>query len=139
MKLQISKNGFSILENPFLFFVDNKFCKAAVYITPKLDAYVVQTYKEIKNEINSKYFVTNDDFEIYDEPYEKNDGYTESGIRNGKISFSSYWSFQDANNGLEDFIALKITDDLNIVINYEDGDLTEEMVNRIDDENISDY
>jgi hypothetical protein len=122
-----------------MFFVDDKFCKAAVYIKPKLDAYAIQTYREIQSELNSKYFVTKDDFEIYDEPYKKNDGYAENGISIGKISFSSYWSFQDANNGLEDFISLKISEDLDIVINYEDGDLTEEMVNRIENENSSDY
>lgn len=125
--------------NVMLLFVDDKFAKAAVYIKPKLDAYVLEVYREIKNELNSKYFVTDDDFENYQQPYEENDGYLETGISLGKISISSFWSFVDANNGLEDFIALKISEDLEIVIHYEDGDLADEMVNKNNDANSLDY
>jgi len=122
-----------------LLFVDDKFAKSAVYIEPKLDAYILNMYLEIKNELNSKYFVTQDDFENYEEPYEKDDGHTETGISIGKISISSFWSFPDSNGGLDDFIALSISDELEIVINYEDGDLADEMSNKINEENSLDY
>lgn len=122
-----------------LLFIDDKFYKSAVYIKPKLDAYILEMYREIQSELNSKYFVTNDDFENYEEPYEENDGHTETGISIGKISISSYWSFPDVKGGLEDLIALKISEELEIVINYEDGDLGNEMVNKINEENSLDY
>lgn len=122
-----------------LLFMNNKFCKSAVYIKPKLDAYAVDNYKEIKSELNLKYFVTEDDFELYDEPYEKNDGYTENGISVGKVSFSAYWKFHDANGGLDDFIVLKISEDFDIIINYEDGDLIEDLSNKVKSKNSEDY
>ena len=121
-----------------LYFINDKFCKSVIYITPKLEAYTIQTYKEIQNELNTKYF-TAKDFEFYDEPYEKNDGYTETGISLGKVTFESYWSFKDANGGKDDFISLKISDDLSICLVYEDGDLTDEMVNDIMSKNSEDY
>ena len=122
-----------------LLFVNDKFCKSAVYIKPKVDAYAISTYREIKDELNSKYFKTADDFELYDDPYEENDGYTETGISIGKVNFSSYWSFPDANDGKEDFISLRISEELDIVLNYEDGDLAAEMANIAKSQNNLDY
>lgn len=122
-----------------LLFVDDKFTKSVVYIKPNLDAHILRIYREIKSELNSKYFVTKDDFENYEEPYEENDGHLETGISIGKISISSFWSFPDANGGLEDFIALSISEELEIVINYEDGDLAEQMASKINEENSQDY
>lgn len=123
----------------FLLFVNNKFAKSSVVIIPKLEAFAIDLYQEIKTEINSKYYVTKDDFAIFEEPYYENDGYTETGIAVGKIKFSSYWKFTDQNAGKDDFIAIRITEDLQIVINYEDGDLSDEMVNKISKENSEDY
>jgi hypothetical protein len=122
-----------------LLFANGKFCKSAVYIKPKVSAYAIQDYREIQNELSSKYFTPSDDFELYEEPYYENDGYTEAGISLGKVTFSSYWSFPDANGGQEDFIALKINEDLDIVINYEDGDLSDEMVSNAKQKNSEDY
>lgn len=123
----------------FLLFVNNKFTKSSVVITPKLDAFAIDLYKEIKTEINSKYYETEDDFEIFEEPYYEDDGYTETGIRVGKISFSSYWKFTDQNGGKDDFIAMRITEDMQIIISYEDGDLSDEMVDKKSKENSEDY
>ncbi len=122
-----------------LLFVNGKFSKAAVYIKPKLDAFTIRTYQEIKEELNAKYFKTIDDFELYDEPYQENDGYTETGISVGKVKFSSFWSFKDSKDGEEDFISLRISEELDIIINYEDGDLTKELVNKIKDQDSEDY
>jgi hypothetical protein len=123
----------------YLLFIEDKFARAGVLIQPKLDAYAIATYSEIKNEINSKYYVTPDDFENYEEPYFENDGYTESGIQNGKIHFSSYWSFPNKENSKDDFISIKITEELQIMINYEDGDLSEQMASMNSQKNSEDY
>lgn len=122
-----------------LLLVNDKFCKSSVFIKPKLDAHIVAIYNEIKSELNSKYFITDLDYEIYDEPYERNDGYTESGISIAKINFSCYWKFIDEQGGKEDFISLRISEDLEIVINYEDGDLINELTTQVKNINSEDY
>ena len=63
-----------------LTFFESQFCKAVVLIKPKLESKVVETFKQIKNEINEKYYVSDKDFETYHPPYEQNDGYTELAI-----------------------------------------------------------
>lgn len=123
----------------FLLFVNDKFTKSTVVITPKLDSNAINLYNDIKSEINSKYYITESDFKIFEEPYFENDGYTETGIRVGKIKFSSFWKFTDQNGGKDDYIALNISEDLQIIISYEDGDLSEEMIDIIQKENLDDY
>jgi hypothetical protein len=121
-----------------LFFVNDKFCKGVVYIKPKLDANIISTYNTIQNELNSKYFnATN--YEIYEDPYEKNDGYTETGISLGKVTFNSFWIFKN-NIGLEEnSISLIITNELEITIAYEHGELTKELIEKINRKNFEDY
>jgi hypothetical protein len=106
-----------------LLFVNKAFCRATVYIKPKLNAFAIQNYREIQSELNSDYFIATKDLEIYDKPYEKNDGYTKTGISLGKINFCSHWSFTNPNSGLKDSISLRIANDFSIIIDYEDGDL----------------
>lgn len=121
-----------------LLFYENKFCKSAIFIKPKLQSQIVQLYQDIKSEINNKYYKTDDDFEHYEYPYEKNDGHIETAISLGKANFSSYWVFPDQ-DGIDDFITLKITEDFDVVINYEDGNLTGKMVDENNEENSLDY
>lgn len=107
-----------------LLFVNREFCRATVYIRPQLNALAIQHYREIQNHLNSQYFIATRDLETYEKPYEKNDGYTKTGISLGKINISSQWSFTNPNSGLEDSISMRIASDFSIVINYEDGHLS---------------
>lgn len=120
-------------------FINNQFCKSAVYFKPKIDAFIIDDYKKIKNDINSKYFITELDFELYYPPYEKDDGYTESAISLGKATFSSYWKFTKDNEGFENIIALKITEDLEIVLTYENGKLAKQLYDQHQQKNREDY
>jgi hypothetical protein len=123
----------------FLLFVDNRFAKALVTLNPRIESRVIDMYKDIKSEINTKYFCAQDDFEIYEEPYFKDDVDFENGIRVGKITFSAYWSFENITNQTEDFISLRINEDMEIIISYESGYLTNIMVERKRKENQNDY
>ncbi len=119
-------------------FFDNQFCKASVYIKPYLESKVVEIFNQIKSEINSKYFITKKDYETYDFPYEKNDGHTETAISLGKAEFISFWNFGNGRD-TDDYIVLKIDENLNIVISYEDGVLLDKLVKKTQQKNIEDY
>ncbi|HEY6144040.1 MAG TPA: hypothetical protein VIV55_11555 [Flavobacterium sp.] len=102
-----------------LFFENEKFCKSTMQIKPKNNTSVIQDYKKIKRELNSKYFITNNCLETYEKPYEENDGYTETGISLGKVIYKSHWSFPRAKGLSEDSVSLKISNDFTIIVNYE--------------------
>lgn len=110
-------------------FYENGFANATVLIKPKLEAHTISLYSEIKGEINEKYFVSQEDYEIYESPYEKDDGYVETAISVGKATFSCYWTFKDEDN-IEDYISLRINEDLNIVLTYENSYLMEQLVKK---------
>ncbi|HEY3371693.1 MAG TPA: hypothetical protein VGK10_12630 [Prolixibacteraceae bacterium] len=121
----------------FLFF-DNKFCKGVVYIKPNLASKVVDIYSQIRNEINQKYFITELYYETYLNPYEKDDGYTESAISLGKADFSCFWNFMNVGT-LENTISLIISEKLEIVITYENGNLMKLLVESNELKNSIDY
>lgn len=121
-----------------LTFFENQFCKAVVIIKPKLESKVVETYKQIKNEITGKYYVSDKDIEAYHLPFMQNDGYTESAISLGKAIFSCYWTFGDSEI-LEDYISVSINEDLEIAIAYENGPLMALFVQRKEEKDSLDY
>jgi len=121
-----------------LSFYEDKFSKASVYIKANLEAYTVSLYEEIKDEINSKYFVSTEDYETYKSPYEKNDGYTETAISIGKANFSCYWNFQNS-NAMDDYVSVSINENMNIIISYENGFLIDLLVKERKANDISDY
>ena len=111
----------------------NQVWEIAIVIDCPLSADLVDKYKEMKKEINEKYFISESDYESYKYPYEKGDGHTETAISIGKASFSCYWVFKKQS------ITLEITKNMNIMITYQDTKLTEEAVNAIEEKNKSDY
>ncbi|WP_439516351.1 hypothetical protein [Sediminibacterium sp.] len=121
-----------------LFFYENSFSKASVYIEPKLESQVVSLYQDIKAEINERYYESSEDFETYTTPYEKNDGYTETAISLGKANFSCFWSFT-GDKKIDDYISLRLDEELRIIINYENGYLTDLLIKKNKSNNISDY
>lgn len=125
-------------EYMILTFFEDKFSNASVYIKPNLESKVVETYKIIKEEINEKYFVSIDDYEFYEKPYEKDDGYTESAISLGKATFSSYWNFANSGYGMN-CICVEINENLEIIITYQNSNLMEQIVNRNKRNNSLDY
>lgn len=122
-------------------FFDNKFHTAYVFIKPKLESYVINLYTEIKDEINHKYYITEEDYETYKFPYEKNDNYTETAISLGKASFSSFWKFKnrDTFENIYNYITLDVTENLDIRICYQDGILAELCMAKQKEKNQADY
>jgi hypothetical protein len=122
-------------------FINNKFHTAYVFIKPKLESYVIDLYTGIKNEINDKYYITEEDYETYKFPYEKNDGYAETAISLGKASFTSFWKFKnrDTSENIYNYITLDITENLDIRVCYQDGFLAELYINKQKEKNQADY
>lgn len=121
----------------FLFF-DDQFCKGVVTIKPILESKVVDLYKQIRDEINVKYYISESDYEIYYDPYEKDDGYTESAISLGKAEFSCYWNFENSGM-LDNYISIQVNENLQIKIGYENGELMDQFVKRSQEKNSLDY
>jgi len=122
-------------------FIDNKFHTAHVFIKPKLESHIIDLYNEIKDEINDKYYITEEDYETYKFPYEKNDNYTETAISLGKASFSSFWKFKnrDTSENIYNYITLDITENLDIRVCYQDGILAELYMTKQKEKNQADY
>jgi len=119
-------------------FYDDQFTKACVYIKPAFESEVVETYIQIKNEINGKYYVSHRDFETYHPPYKQNDGFTESAISLGKARFGCFWNFGDSGIS-EDYITVQIEKNLEILISYEDGPLMDLFVQSKEEKDSLDY
>jgi hypothetical protein len=135
-------NGISFGGRPtrfiLLLFHENKFCKACVYFKSENESLVIPTYQAIKEEINKKYFKTKQDYENFKSPYEKEDGFTITAIAKDKADFSCYWNF--LSDGIEeDYISLKINDDLDIVLAYENGDLMDQLINKNKQDSSADF
>lgn len=121
-------------------FTNNKFHTSKVALISELESKTVDLYKEIKAELNEKYFTTKSDYEFYKSPYEKGDGYTESAIKLGKAEFSSYWEFKNPFSTTEkNIISLVIKPSLTILIGYQDGILINEVVSKSKEKNFKDY
>lgn len=121
-----------------LLFFEGKFCKGVVFIKPKLESMIVETYRQIRDEINGKYYLSESDYETYISPYEENDGYTELAISLGKANFSCFWNFENP-EGLDNYISLEINENLQIKIGYENGNLMDLLVKKNQERNSLDY
>ena len=123
-------------------FINRKFHTGSVYFDAGLESKVIDYYTEIKNELNEKYYKSILDFELYKEPYKKGDGYTESAIKLGKATFSTYWTFKNAKQKSDEennSIALVINERLRVVLSYQDGVLITEAIEKVKSKNLKDY
>lgn len=114
-------------------FINNKLHTAKVLLSSTYESGVIDLYNDIKNGINEKYYVTDDDYERYDEPYYKDDGYTISAIKLGKANFSAYWDFSNPKSDKEEdnnTISVEITQSLSVIISYQDGVLINEVIKK---------
>lgn len=120
-------------------FVNDKFCRAMVFLKANLESRTIDLYKQIKDEITEKYYITNQDYENYEYPYEQNDGHTETAISLGKASFSSFWKFKNSQGQQDDYISLKIDENFHVIVIYENGELMEKYENNKNQNNYQDY
>jgi len=121
-----------------LSFYNNQFTKASIYITPVVESETVALYQKIGGDLNSKYYVTDKDYETYDYPYEANDGHTTTAISAGLASFSRFWNFESRGKE-DDYISLSIDLYLDVVLVYENGDLMKLLSERTQQINSEDY
>lgn len=127
-----------ITELVILSFYEDKLAKASVYIKPELESRIVNIYIGICDDLNKKYYVSTKNFETYDYPYEKNDGHTETAISLGNADFSCFWNF--INIGKEDdYISVSISERMEIIISYENGELNNLLVNKHKENDALDY
>ncbi|WP_312391036.1 hypothetical protein [Chryseobacterium sp.] len=120
-------------------FINDQFCRAMVFLKANLESKTVNLYKEIKYEINERFYKTRQDFENYEAPFEQNDGYIDTAISLGKANFSSFWSFKNEQAKEDDFISLKINENFYIIITYENGDLMDKYESNRKKNNYQDY
>lgn len=120
-------------------FIDDEFCRAMVFLKANLESRTIELYQQIKEEITQKYYITNQDFENYQYPYEKNDGHTETAISMGKASFSSFWRFKNDKATEDDYISIKIDENFHIIVIYENGRLMNKYEINKNTNNFQDY
>ncbi|RQP13905.1 MAG: hypothetical protein EAS48_02805 [Chryseobacterium sp.] len=90
---------------------------------PNLHA-VLDDYTVIKNELNSRYYTTDNDYINYTPPAYADDDFdnTEYHIKKQLIEYAAYWNFPVPGQ-LDNYLILKINSDLQIEVCYEHGDL----------------
>lgn len=118
--------GRDVYEADF-YFLDNKLCRVKIifrdnYHSPYI---LAEEYEQIKNEINSKYFVSDNDYIKYNPPAYENDDFENTHIMNIErqlIEYATFWNFE-SDSDYDNYIILKMSKDLRRVILYEDGNL----------------
>jgi len=118
--------GREVYEADFYFYED-KLCRVKVIFRGNFHSpyKLLETYEQMKNEINNKYYITENDYVKYTPPAYENDDFETTHIINIErelIEYASYWNFQNASE-FDNYITLKIDKDLRLVISYEDGQL----------------
>lgn len=119
-------------------FIDNKFYRAMVGFKLSSSSEIYEVYKEIKNDLNNKYFVTTDEQEEYESPYKKGDGLTEQAIQKSKAHIHAYWEFKNIGSQ-SNSIGLSISNGFLISLNYQNGALAKMAETKEKTEKNKDY
>lgn len=104
------------------YFTSNQLFQGKVIYTPSLEARAMEEYDSFKSKIDSKYGL-GERYEFYDYPYEKGDGHWETAFKIGKGTLFSYWMDNE-----ENIITLKLDEDLNVTLTYQNSSLVEKAV-----------
>lgn len=121
-------------------FINNKLHSGNVYIMPELSSEIIELYSKIKDELNEKYYKSEKDFEMYMYPFKKTDGDFETAIKAGKTKIMTFWMFKNPKSETQqNGISIEITNKMYIVIEYQDGVLAGEEIDKIKKKNFSDY
>jgi hypothetical protein len=116
-------------------FGDDGMHTAKVMYTPKEHEVIPMLYKFVSL-FTEKYGKPDEQYEFYEDPYFKGDGYETQAIRLGKGHLGASWIFPDP--GREDYVTVNILDTLALVITYQDGDLIHKAVEQQNQKNLSD-
>ena len=128
------KTTFAII----LQFVDDKFHTAKVVFKPTLEARVFELYDSVKKDINDKYYKTEKDYKFFKSPYEDGDGYETTALKVGKATFTALWTFKQTDD-FTNSVSLEINESLFVILNYQDGKLIKQAIDKQKNKNAKDY
>ena len=116
-------------------FINNKAFEADFIFDPGLEAKTIEYYYELVNDINEIYGA-GDVQKKFQEPYndDVDDGFKITGIKNGKIDYSTLWKSSNKNA-----IGASITAELTVELVYQDNDLIKQAVDNQKAKEKSDY
>jgi hypothetical protein len=123
-----------------LIFFQNKFHTAIIYFEKPLESKTIEKYRDIKEMLITKYGNPENDFEFFKDPYYNEQyGMETTIIKMGKGVFSSYWDFPSLENGEKNTISLRIDEELDIKLTYQNGSLTSKASDEEEKKNLNDY
>jgi hypothetical protein len=117
-------------------FVNDKAFEADFIFDPGLDSKTIEYFFELANDIDENYgkgYLK----KTYQEPYndKDDDGIKIDALKDGKAVYKSYWESLPSKNT----IVASISEELAVILTYQDGDLTHEAVNKQKAKEKSDY
>lgn len=89
------------------------------------DAEVFEEYNLIKEELNRKYYKTEQDYRRYKPPSHHVDGLELMALKSGYLKISTHWSVNDENNR-DIQIGMRINEDLYVFLTYWDVKASEQ-------------
>jgi hypothetical protein len=84
------------------------------FLTP--DTTCLDFHKHVKDQLITKYGKPHKDYELYQSPYAKGDGFAEQAIKMNKSTIAAFWISDEGN------CMLKVTKELAVNISYEAKD-----------------
>lgn len=129
----------------FIFTSTGKLHTIAIIVDPEHDADIFELYDNVVTDISSKYGEpkTDDVYEFWKYPYTARDKYDHgvTALRNGLCDMSTFFWFPGSDGGFDNgknSIYVQITDNINVVIKYQDGILAKEISKNRESKKISD-
>lgn len=117
----------------FLFkFYENKFFSVSILLSEVDDKKVIDQHNIVVQELSKKYGTPNS-YRNFKRPYQDGDGHEGYAIRAGKGEVNSIWSSETGN------LSAKISNNLVVVVEYQDKKLVQEAINAQDKVNTADY
>ncbi len=118
----------------FQFSDDDRLHTVLIFVSPSTCSKIFTLYDNVVETISERYYKPKKTIEHYSYPYSKSDKYTytESMVKNDKVTMASLWSFDNRNtpNDTEDDnnISVFVTDDCSVKITYQDGVIIDEVI-----------
>jgi hypothetical protein len=133
----VKVGGNETLFATFYFYKDQLMGVTSVF-SPNLEARIFDLYNRIKLDINSKYYVTKQDYKSFKYPYENGDGHETTAIKLGKADILSVWNFLQP-DGSKNQIILSITEKLKVELFYDCGRISDEYDKKAEKQVAKDY
>lgn len=129
----------------FQFSDDDRMHTTMIFLEPDHCQNVFSLYDKTVDIINERYYTTNKKTEYYSYPYDRKDKYryTESMVKNGKVTMQSLWSFDTRNtpdiNDDDNHLKVHVSDDCLVIVNYQDGLIIDEVLAKKKKQDSKDY